>query len=182
MIRRLTGDEAVVLFSPRDQFTGVDADWLVTHLRLDPAASPVDLMEGSLHVYLDDEPIEDLTDHSHIFGDDSPDETLASCSDGDAGIIGGTFDLTGEWMHFWAHEIADLYTWVGTSPDQRALAMLGLSTDARYWEPQQGQTYSVDSSHLDSASPDDRAFVLGLGSGADVVILNGVRLKQVAER
>ena len=175
MVRCLNGDEAVVLFAPGDEFTGVDADWLIAHLRLDPQASPVDVMEGSLLFYLDSEPIEDWADSSQIFGDPALDDSLASFGDG--GIIGGSFDITGEWMHFWAPEIANQYTWVGPNPDPHALTKQALSTDARYWEPTLGQTYYVESQYLDKDDESDAEFVLYLGAGADAVVLNGTRLR-----
>jgi len=172
----LRGDETDVPFVPADEFTGVSEGWLLSRLRLDPAASPVDVTDTSLMVYLDGDPVEDLQDNLAIFGDPTKHAEVVSFSEGDAGVIGGRFEVCGHWLHFWAYEIADVYTWIGQRVDLAQLAVECLSTDARYWEPQDGQTYMVESAYLDANDEQVRQTLLELAGAASAVILNEVKL------
>lgn len=175
-MRNLAGDEEEVLFSPGDAFRGVQADWLIPRLRLDPRRSPVDLTVTLMNITVDGELIEDVDEHTSIFGRDGQKVSLASFSDGPAGMIGGSLTLLGDWTHFHAYEIANRYTWVGPRADRGHLVRSFLSTDARYWKPQPDQEYHFESPYLDSQIPADRRFALDLAAKADSVILNGTRV------
>ena len=173
-MRVLAGDEAEVLFSPGDEFEGVTSEWLVPRLRLDPAASPVDAEMG-LHVVLEDEHLEDLGNEWSIFGTSNGHASLASFGNGD--IIGGSIDLSGDWVEFFAPEIEHVYLWVGPVDDLRRLVYSELPSAASYWEPTEDQLFEVESPHLDADNPEDRAFILDLAGEAGEVTLNGTGLR-----
>lgn len=173
-MRTLSGHEDEVLFSPGEEFQGVTSEWLLPRLRLDPAASPVDVELG-LHVLLDDEVLEDLTDTAPIFGTRNVSASLASFGDG--GIIGGSIGLEGDWIEFSAPEITHTYTWVGPVEDLRRLVYTELPEAVSYWEPTEDQLFEVESPHLDPDNPEDRAFILDLAGDAAEVTLNGSLLR-----
>jgi hypothetical protein len=51
--RFLTGGEDVVFFQDGDQFFGVELDWLLARLRLDPACGEIDIHKGGPIIVLD---------------------------------------------------------------------------------------------------------------------------------
>lgn len=185
--RRLfpSGLEAEILVQPHDWFFGVEKDWLMERLRLDPAISPLDL--GDSHgftVLLDDDEFElpdELPDgdFEHLLGSSPLDGELVTYGNG--GNIGGRFDIVGGWVQDWSPEIRNCYTWLGADPDLGELATSYLSEGMEYWEPNEGELFEVTSPHLDAADPQDADNVLSIAGESGWVTLNGVSLRSPAE-
>jgi hypothetical protein len=178
-IRVLTGTEETVVFAPGDEFTGVNFDWLAPRLRLNPAASPVDLMIGMV-IYLDDDfldipdgdLIQDITDVIDVGPHDGE-----LVSYGNGGVIGGRFDIRGGWVEDSAPEVRHALTHIGEAPDLHALARAYLVTGFDCWEPQDHELCEVDSPYLSADNPGDVDVTLAVACRAGVVRLNGTVLR-----
>jgi hypothetical protein len=112
-VTHLTGDEIEVLFVPGQEFAGVTEEWLRPRLRLNPVLGSINVEEMSLHVYLDNEVLEDFEAQS-ILG--------IGPNDGDFVKIesynesGGLAWIMGGWLNFSAPEIIHTVTWIGQEP------------------------------------------------------------------
>lgn len=178
------GAEDEILVRPDDWFFGVEKTWLLGRLRLDPAASPMDLEDRlGFQIYLDEDMI-DIPDELPegdfytLLGSGSFDGALVTYGNG--GIIGGRNDITGGWIQDWSPEIRNSFVWLGPDPDLHALATSYLSQGIEYWEPNENQLFEVTSPYLDASAPEDVDDVLLLSGDAGVVTLNGTVLRDRA--
>jgi hypothetical protein len=172
--RPLTGQEDIVLFNQHDEFTGGSAAWLRPRLRLDPQVPMVDLFDGpGLQVAIDDELLEDLA-FEVVLG---PSRGLL-CSYDDDDIIGGHYDLYGDWVESWAAELRWSVQYLGPGPhDFSALALRKLREGMESWEPDANQRLVVTSPHLSSSNPGHLQSVLALACNAGEVVLNDVTIR-----
>jgi hypothetical protein len=92
----------VVLFMPGDEFHDIAPEDLLTRLRIDPSASPVDLMQSAFTVYIDD--VEYDVDPDIAFGQF---DLVLSITDHDA--VGYNISRAGDWWHHWAADAVDEY-------------------------------------------------------------------------
>lgn len=171
---RLSGTEVTVSFIPGQEFEGVAAEWLLPRLRLDPAASSVEVLDG-LHVVLDHELLEYEDLPESIFGEDPRSLFLASFTDGD--MISGSINLVGEWLEHFAAEVEHTFTWVGRAADPRDLVLDRLPEICDRWTPTEHETFNIESPRLSPDDAADRQWVLGLAGDAGHVTLNGVPLR-----
>ncbi len=74
-------------------------------MRLDPSLAVVDALQTSLTIYVDDEEIN--LDGDELFGSDDG-RRLFVADDDDA--FGYVVELCGDWIHEWAAESVDRYT------------------------------------------------------------------------
>lgn len=179
IVRSLTGTEEIVMFVPGESFTGVTPEWLLPRLRLDPASSSVNLMDG-LVIFIDDEPFDlpdgdVIQDISDVLDPEAPDGEIVSYDNG--GIIGGRFDLVRGWIRDWSPEVREDLVFVGEDPDLHTLAREKLVEGTFYWEAQEHELFNVDSPYLSAEDPADVEFVLGAACEAGRVVLNGVALR-----
>lgn len=174
MVTSLAGTEVTVPFVPGQEFEGVKSEWLLGRLRLDPAASPVDALEG-IHVVLDDELLEYDDLPEAIFGEGPSSGFLASFSNGD--IISGSINLAGEWLEHFAIEVEHTFTHVGNGADPRGLVFERLPEICARWTPTEHETFLIESPYLSADDASDRLWVLDLAGEAGHVNLNDVPLR-----
>ena len=113
--RRLSGDESIVFFEPGDEFEGVDAEWLLPRLRLNPEVGSIDLDWGSLTVFVEDEEFDLTDDLESVLGAGPHDSDLCRVEDPD----GATAEcrVIGGWLETVAPDIAHELTWIGEGCD-----------------------------------------------------------------
>lgn len=174
--RFLTGHEQSVPFAGGDQFFGVDAQWLIPLLRLDPDrySEPLELLEGdSLGIAVDNDLHEDI-EVTDVLG-----EFLGElCTYDDDDCIGGRYDLYDGWIEAWAADIRWTITWIGAGPhDYTALALRKAGEGMDYWEPQPDDTLLITSPYLQASDPQHVQRVLQLACEAGVVMLNGTLIR-----
>ena len=174
--RFLTGHEQSVPFAGGDQFFGVDAQWLIPLLRLDPhrCSEPLELLEGdSLGIAVDNDLHEDI-EVTDVLG-----ESLGElCTYDDDDCIGGRYDLYDGWIEAWAADIRWTITWIGDGPhDYTALALKKAGEGMDYWEPQPEDTLLITSPYLQASDPRHVQRVLQLACEAGVVMLNGTLIR-----
>jgi hypothetical protein len=103
-------DSDVVLFTPGDEFHAIAPEDLLPRLRVDPAASPVNLMQCAFTVYIDD--VEYDVDPDTAFGRF---EAILSIT-GD-NTVGYVISRCGDWWTHWAADAVDEYVaFPGMSP------------------------------------------------------------------
>lgn len=112
-----TGTQAVP-FRPGDEFSGVEAADLLPRLRLTPDASPVDLMQSSFTVFIDEVEY-DVDPATAIVGDC---EEILSVTDGDA--LGYVVSRCGDWWCHWAADAVDEYVYLPGAESEGAVNLL----------------------------------------------------------
>lgn len=112
-----TGTQAVP-FRPGDEFSGVEAADLLPRLRLTPDASPVDLMQSSFTVFIDDVEY-DVDQETALVGEWVE---VLSVTDGDA--LGYSVSRGGDWWHHWATDAVEEYVYLPGADPELAVNLL----------------------------------------------------------
>lgn len=185
-VRLLEDDDAAVLFRLDQEFTGMPMAWLVPRLRLDPAASPVDV-SGGMVVYLDGDDIdipdsstiEDITD---VLGSGPNDDASAWVDDG--GVMGVRFSIHGGWLRDTSPEGPDwdTLTWVGAGIESRAVLMGALVDFMVEWGPDPDVPIHLGCTCLSVDDPDDVQAALSIAGDATDVSLNRTTLRSSEQR
>ena len=109
-----------VTVQPGDEFIGAGPDSLLGRLRLDPSLGVVDAMQTSLTVYVDEAEID--LGGEQLFGSLEM-RRLFTSEDGDA--FGYVVEQCGDWVHEWAEDAVDRYTyWDRATPLREVLERL----------------------------------------------------------
>jgi hypothetical protein len=95
-------DSGANSFKPGDAFHAIPPEELLPRLRVDPAASPVDLMQTAFSIYIDG--VEHDVDLDSAFDEF---QTVLSITDHDA--VGYVISRSGDWWHHWANDAIDEY-------------------------------------------------------------------------
>ena len=172
-VRLPTGDELVVHFAPGDRFSGVDDEWLLARLRLDPEASPVDVRHAVMTVELDGDVLA-IPDIELVCPGEETDGDLITVGTATSEVAFAT--RFGQWVREACPGSFDLLGWVGPHLEPRAYALACLRDFVDCLDVEEYQQFHVECDALRADDPVDGAAVLEIIDDRAPVILNGAVL------